>query len=269
VLTKGCTIPSSLKRRLSRMFERLTGNLVIPCDELHLVHERVHLRRLFTYLGVDCVFDVGANRGQYAKMLRDHVGYRGPIVSYEPIPELAAELGTLSSIDPDWHIVELALDREAGPAIFHVMADSQFSSLHHPAIDQPAIFTAGNSIAREVTVMRATIGAELPKWRDRLGFTRPFLKMDTQGNDFAVVQGAGDALAAFVGLQSELALHKLYDDSVDFAACIAAFTARGFDLSAFVPNNAGHFPALFEIDCVMFNRTAKRLVSLEESGPGC
>jgi len=120
-----------------------------------------------------------------------------------------------------------------------------------------------------VTVMRATIGAELPKWRDRLGFTRPFLKMDTQGNDFAVVQGAGDALAAFVGLQSELALHKLYDNSVDFAACIAAFTARGFDLSAFVPNNAGHFPALFEIDCVMFNRTAKRLVSLEESGPGC
>jgi hypothetical protein len=119
-------------------------------------------------------------------MLRDPVGYRGPIVSYEPISELAAELGTLSSIDPDWHIVELALDREDGPAIFHVMADSQFSSLHHPAIDQPAIFTVGNSIAREVTVTRATIGAELPKWRDRLGFTRPFLKMDAQGNDFAV-----------------------------------------------------------------------------------
>jgi hypothetical protein len=41
--------------------------------------------------------------------------------------------------------------------------------------------------------------------------------MDTQGNDFAVVEGAGDALSAFVGLQSELALHKLYDDAVDFA----------------------------------------------------
>ena len=263
------TIPPTLKRRLSRMFERLSGDLVVPCEELHLVHERAHLRRLFAYLSVDCVFDVGANRGQYAQMLRDHVGYRGPIVSYEPIPELAAELRLLSTFDSSWHIAELALDREAGPAIFHVMTDSQFSSLHHPAIDQPAIFTAGNSVAREVTVMRATVGAELPKWRDRLGFTRPFLKMDTQGNDFAVVEGAGDALGAFVGLQSELALRKLYDDAVDFAACIAAFTARGFDLSAFVPNNAGHFPALFEIDCMMFNRTAKPLVSREESSPGC
>jgi hypothetical protein len=93
--------------------------------------------------------------------------------------------------------------------------------------------------------------------------------MDMQGNDFVVMEGPGDVLGAFVGLQSELALHKLYDDAVDFAACAAAFTARGFDLSAFVPNNAGHFPALFEIDCVMFNRTAKPLVSREKSGPGC
>jgi len=153
------------------MFERLSGNLFIPCEELHLVHERVHLRRLFTYLGVDCVFDVGAIRGQYAQMLRDHVGYRGPIVSYEPIPELAAELRLLSAFDSSWHIAELALDREAGPAIFRVMADSQFSSLHHPAIDQSAIFTADNLVACE-TVMRATCRCGAPKWRDRLGFSR-------------------------------------------------------------------------------------------------
>src|SRR5215813_6843569 len=104
-------------------------------------------------MGTVCV---GANRGQYAKMLRDHIGYRGPIVSYEPIPELAGELRLLSANDSARRIAELALDREAGPANFQVMADSQFSSLHRPAIDQPAIITARNSVAREVTVMRAT-----------------------------------------------------------------------------------------------------------------
>ena len=35
------TIPPTLKYRLSRIFERLTGDLVIPREELHLVHERV------------------------------------------------------------------------------------------------------------------------------------------------------------------------------------------------------------------------------------
>ena len=39
------TIPPTLRYRLSRMVERLTGDLVIPREELHLLHERVHLRR--------------------------------------------------------------------------------------------------------------------------------------------------------------------------------------------------------------------------------
>jgi FkbM family methyltransferase len=249
-------VSPAIKARLARLFERLSGSLVIEPDELYLAHERAHLRRFFTRFGVDCVFDVGANRGQYATMLREHVGYRGPIVSYEPIPELADELRAVSAGDPDWHIEGLALDREGGPAVFHVMADTQFSSLHAPAADQPDIFAAGNSIARDVTVMRATLAAELPKWRERLGFARPFLKMDTQGNDQAVALGAGDTLQSFVGLQSELAIRKLYDGGTGLAECIAAYAAHGFELSAFVPNNAGHFPMLVEIDCIMFNRAA-------------
>ena len=177
----------AIKARLARLFERLSGSLVIEPDELYLRTSARICGAFFTRFGVDCVFDVGANRGQYATMLREHVGYRGPIVSYEPIPELADELRAVSAGDPDWHIEGLALDREGGPAVFHVMADTQFSSLHAPAADQPDIFAAGNSIARDVTVMRATLAAELPKWRERLGFARPFLKMDTQGND----QGGG------------------------------------------------------------------------------
>lgn len=249
---------TTFKRRLANLIEQASGNLVIPPDELHLMHERVHLRRFFNNFGVDCVFDVGAHSGEYATMLRKNVHFRGPIISYEPIPEMAEKLRAQASNDPSWHIEALALDSEAGPAVFHVMAGSKFSSLHAPSADQPGIFQALNRVVSDVHVMRATVADELAKWQLRLGFKRPFLKMDTQGNDYAVVKGAGDAMRIFVGLQSELAIQKIYADSVDFVQALATYMAYGFELSALVPNNAGHFPLLVEVDCVMFNRAATR-----------
>jgi FkbM family methyltransferase len=219
-----------------------------------MVHERIHLRRFFSYFGVDCVFDVGANRGQYATMIRD-IGFRGPIISYEPTPSMAETLRALSASDAAWYIEELALDQEAGFANFHLMNDSEFSSLHAPATDQPDIFRPKNVVRQNVRVTRATLADELPKWRSKLGFERPFLKMDTQGNDYAVAVGAGEAIQAFVGLQSELAIRKIYDGTPGFSETLGLYTSQGFELSALVPNNAGHFPLLVEIDCVMFNST--------------
>ena len=246
----------SIKRHIANGIERLSGNVVMPADQVHRAPERVHLRRFFRHFDVDCVFDVGANTGQYANLLRDEIGFRGPIISFEPIPEIAVQLKIEAARMGNWHIEAVALDREAGPAIFNVMARSTFSSLHQPAEDQPEIFRKMNVVAREVPVIRSTLAAELPKWQAKLGFKRPFLKMDTQGNDLAVVEGAGAALAAFVGLQSELTITRIYEGAVGYAETIEAYRARGFELSALVPNTAGHFPRLTEIDCIMFRRDA-------------
>jgi FkbM family methyltransferase len=247
----------TLRRHLAKLIEFVSGNLVIAPNELHLMHEREHLRQFFAHFAVDCVFDVGAHSGQYATMLRDNVGFQGPIISYEPIPEMVERLRVLSANDPNWHIEALALDREAGPAVFHLMAESQFSSLHTPSANQPETFQTNNSVVRDVQVMRTTVADEFGKWQRKLGFMRPFLKMDTQGNDCAVVAGAGNVIRTFVGLQSELAIRKLYAESMDFAEAIAVYRECGFELSALVPNNAGHFPTLVEIDCVMFNPSSR------------
>jgi FkbM family methyltransferase len=245
----------SLKRRAANLIEKVSGNLVVPPHELHQVYEQEQLRRFFLHFEVDCVFDVGANAGQYADMLRQKIGFQGPIVSFEPIPELAAELQARATTDPHWHVEVLALDREAGPSSFHVMEGSQFSSLWHPAEDQPDFLRQQNSVARTIEVMRATLTEAVAKWQGRLGFRRGFLKMDTQGNDLAVVEGGRGVLDHFVGLQSELSFRRLYDGGADYAATIAAFRALGFELSAMLPNNAGHFPLLLEMDCIMFRTT--------------
>ena len=226
--------------------------MIIHPAEVHQLPERLHLRKFFKHFGVDAVFDVGANEGQYASQLRNEIGFQGHIISFEPNPEVAAVLAKRAENDPLWSVATVALDREPGPATFHVMADSVFSSLRRPAKDQPKVFSVANSVTRQIEVMRATLATELPAWRRRLGFSRPFLKMDTQGNDLAVVEGAGDAIREFVGLQSELSYSRIYAGAPCFAGTLAAYTARGFRLSAFVPNTAGQFPDLNEVDCIMY-----------------
>jgi FkbM family methyltransferase len=241
----------TLRRRIAKLIERVSGNLVIPPAELYQSPERLHLTRLFRYLGVDCVFDVGANVGQYATMLRDRIGYRGDIVSYEPNPEVAASLRKNASNDPKWHVETLALDCEAGPGAFNIMAGSEYSSLLKPAADQPSLFGEDNRVIKEIEVTRATLAGELTRWQAKLGFRHPFLKLDTQGNDAAVIEGAKESLTAFVGVQSELAIRGLYEGAPGYSQALSLLRSRGFVLSALVPNNAGHFPVLVEIDCIV------------------
>jgi FkbM family methyltransferase len=246
----------SFKRQLARVAERLSGAVIVHRAEVHQLPERMHLRRFFQHFAVDAVFDVGANQGQYAAQLRDEIGFQGHIISFEPVPEVAAGLAERAAGDPRWHVEAGALDRAAGPATFNVMASDVFSSLHRPAADQPEIFAGANAVARSIEVMRSTLAVALPAWREKLGFRHPFLKMDTQGNDLAVFEGAGDSIKEFVGLQSELSYHPIYAGAPGLTETLQAYEARGFRLSALVPNTAGHFPDLHEVDCILYRADA-------------
>jgi len=246
----------SMKRYIKHLVERLGGILIVKESELYALPERTHLKRFFEHFAVDCVFDVGANTGQYRDLVRNQIGFVGPIISFEPVPELARILHGKRLQDSRWFVENTALDSECGLALFNVMDDNQFSSLKSPASNQPKIFADWNKVARQISVERSTLAIELPRWQDRLGFKRPFLKLDTQGNDLAVLEGAGQALQSFVGLQSELSFQQVYKGSVNFAQALCRYCELGFQLSALVPNNVGHFPNLIEMDCIMFRDPA-------------
>ncbi len=221
--------------------------------------EEHHLRRFFAHFKVDCVYDVGANKGQYRDVIRGAVGYKGIIISFEPIPEMVSLLQKKKAElkDENWYIEASALDESGGTAEFNVMMNDVFSSLKPPTHADIGIFTEMNSVRRVVTVKKETFAAQHAKYKDKLQIARPFLKMDTQGNDLAVVRGAGEAIKEVVGLQSELSLRRIYDGAPMYNEAIDFYRASGFELSALVPNNAGHFPDLVEIDCIMYRKNFK------------
>ena len=108
------------------------------------------LRRFLSAFAVDCVFDVGANEGQYAAQLRADVGFTGIILSFEPNPAAFAILAKRAEHDAGWHVFNLALSDFDGTAPFHVMAASQFSSLEQPAPALDPLFAERNRVERTI-----------------------------------------------------------------------------------------------------------------------
>jgi FkbM family methyltransferase len=242
-----------LKRALVDIVERMAGVRILRDRQVGIAFEEVHLRRLLSAYHVDCVFDVGANAGQYADMLRRRAKYRGTIVSFEPVPEMVRRLRAKASDDPQWHCEELALDLEEGVQTLQVAAEPEFSSLLKP-INPEGMFSEEIRTVQSLAVQTSTVARQFDTYQSKLGFRSPFLKVDTQGNDRRVIEGAGDRISEFVGLQSELSVEKIYEGSVGYMETLAYLADIGFELSALVPNNGGHFPKLMEIDCIMINR---------------
>jgi FkbM family methyltransferase len=243
---------ATIKRSIANALGWALNASIVRRGTLATMFEKEHLKRFVTELKVDCVFDVGANDGQYAEMLRE-IGFLGPIISFEPIPELAKQIRERAQRDVNWYAEEIALDDSEHTASFNVMQSSQFSSLKTPSHAETTRFEKENSIAYALEIKTALLSSYFDRYQAQLGFQRPFLKMDTQGNDLAVARGAGSRLSSFVGLQSELAIKRIYASADDYRTALDFYHDAGFELSAFVPNNLGHFPVLIEIDCIMFN----------------
>ena len=141
----GRKIRSGLARSEVSLFSR-------HANHFQSLIEPVYLQRFFKAFDIDCVFDIGANAGQYARMLRKKVGFQGLIISFEPIPRLAEKLITESESDPLWEVHQLALSDRNGETDFNMMLDSQFSSLDFPATKLNPLFVSSNVIAERFLV---------------------------------------------------------------------------------------------------------------------
>ena len=227
---------------------------------VHQYPEIQALRRMVAGFDIDCIFDVGANAGQYATMLRKDVGFTGTILSFEPNPKVYAQLERRAADDPRWHCFNIALSDSDGTATFNIMAADQFSSLEKPADGLDPIFQPRNTVAQAVEVETRRLDTLFPKLQADHGFAMPLLKMDTQGHDRSVCDGAGAVLAQMAAVQTELAVRPLYAGATGYREMIDWLAEQDFLPNAVFANNKGHFPLLVEMDGMF---VAKRLVEGE------
>ena len=241
---------SFVRRAAYRIEDFVTSRLTQPWRR-HRRFEEQFVGRLLSALRVDCVLDVGANTGGYGLMLREYSGYRGLIISFEPTPGTLVGLNRNSAGDPLWHVEPIALGKSNGRASFRTMPVSasegnSFLPLRHE----------GQAEIREIDVEVRKLSDVLPGLRSRFGFSRPFLKMDTQGFDLEVFAGAREVVSDIVGLQSELSVDPFYQGAPDWMEALHVYREAGFALSALVANNLDWFPRTRELDCIMYRPEA-------------
>ncbi len=180
--------------------------------------------------GIDRVLDVGANTGQYARRLRK-AGYAGRILSFEPLPDLHAELGQASADDAAWSIAPaVAVAAEAGRAQLQRSAESDMSSL----LPQTALLerlSPTSAIVETIEVdVRPLADLVQPEPGERL-----FLKIDVQGAEAIVLDGVGGLWPFIAGLQLELPLAPVYQGEASYLEVCRRLESLGFALGLVLP----------------------------------
>lgn len=181
---------------------------------------------------VDAVLDVGANSGQYGRRLRRH-GWQGPIISFEPQADVHARLLRQARPDRSWIVAPpMALGAEDGVATLERSAESDMSSLlpQNPTLQKLSPSSA--IIGRVEVPLRRLDG--LPQLQDGR-FARMLLKVDVQGSELDVLEGARGLLDRIVGIQLETALVPLYVGEHGFRSALERLEDLGFDLHLLIP----------------------------------
>lgn len=210
-------IPNSLKTLGLRLVAR---GLHAPENPLDRFIEFSRLKSLLDTLRINCVLDVGANDGQFAKNVRA-IGYDGLIISFEPIREVFDKLSQTFVGDSRWRGVPIALGKMNGNQRLNVHKMSVLSSFLETV--EP---TDGVEV-REVELR--TLASLLPDLIKDLADPRVFLKMDTQGFDHDVFEGAAN-MACIRALMSEIAVSAYYKGQKNYVESFEIYRQAGYVL---------------------------------------
>ncbi len=184
------------------------------------------LGQLLDQQRVTTVVDIGANEGQFARSLRTN-GYRGDILSIEPLHDAFGRLSRHVDSDPRWTAVHAAVSDHDGQVSVNVAANSYSSSVlpmtaaHLDADPQSAYRSTEEVDAVTLDTLVADRG---------LDPSRTAFKVDVQGYESAVLDGAGSTIATAAVVQVEMSLVELYAGQALMPRIVERMTAAGLTL---------------------------------------
>lgn len=191
--------------------------------------------KLLEHHGVNCVIDVGANDGGFATATRG-LGYTGRIISFEPLQQPFEALRRKATADGNWDARQCAVGDAKSEVTINVSGNAGLSSSVLPMLDAHTDVAPNSRYVATETVAQERLDSLLPE----LGVgpdSRTFLKVDVQGYERAVLDGASGLLAngAIVGLQLELSMVPLYAGAMTYREGLDRAESLGMTLMGLDP----------------------------------
>jgi len=179
------------------------------------------------HVQADVVFDIGANIGQFAQDLRS-VGFSGEIVSFEPLSSAYAVLSKAAQADRKWKIhPRAAVGDQVGEVEINIAANSVSSSIL-PMLEAHSSVAIGSAYVASERTPLITLDSIAPTYLSAQA--RPFIKIDTQGFESQVLDGAPETLKRAQGVLLELSLVSLYEGHKLWLEMIQRMADQGFTL---------------------------------------
>ena len=205
------------------------------------------LRRWLDRARIDLVLDVGGNVGQFASALR-YIGYRGDILSFEPIPDAFAALSRRMHGDKRWQGLQIAIGDHAGEDTLNVMAQTVFSSFR-PRVTENE--NDSDTVREKLLVPVRTLESIIDEMNLVSRLSRTLIKSDTQGFELSVLRGLGNYLDLVKLVQCELSSIPLYEGSPFMTEVIHFLHEHHFQSVSFAPVNGESVrPLEFDYLCV-------------------
>lgn len=187
--------------------------------------------KLLNHFDIQTIFDVGANTGQFAYNTRKF-GYRNAIISFEPLTSACRILSAFAKNDPNWKIVNTAIGDFDGEIEINISANSLSSSLLE-MMPQHLSSEPGSAYCGREKVKINRLDTIVNLYTDNLSKT--FIKIDTQGFEKNVLEGAERSLMEIKGLQIELSMVELYQGETLIHEMLLMIKSLGFTCCSLEP----------------------------------
>lgn len=187
------------------------------------------LERVLSFSNVNILFDIGSNEGQFSEEIRN-AGYCGKIVSFEPLTKARESLIAHAQCDKKWIVHrQCAIGDTYGDVSINISGNSVSSSLLE-MLDLHEAAAPGSSYVDTEVVPISTLDQEGIQYLSSESIL--FIKIDTQGYEWEVLNGASNILRRATGVLCEVSLFPLYDGQKLWDEMIRRFHEEGFILWA-------------------------------------